>query len=138
VLGDPSSQVGLATLGVALCGAGGVYAIGLPALRHHDVVIRSRIDPAHGDLPESMLSLARALHAQGADRVAVLTAVGAARAARSKAGSPAAPGVGDELEALWHQAATGTGALPPGVVERAIRLAHDAARASSPSLGEPG
>jgi hypothetical protein len=137
VLGKFSSPVGLATLGLFLCGAGALYATAVRAVRRNRVVVGARLDPAHGDVSESMLSLASGLRAEGAERVAVLTAVGAVRAARTAASTPDGDAIDEELAALWREAATGTGPLPQGAAERAIALARLAVRASG-TTGRPG
>jgi hypothetical protein len=133
VLAKPSAAVGLAMLGGALCGEAGLYAVGLRALGRHAYVVAAR-DIEQADLPGSMLSLAEGLYAQGAERMAVLTAVGAARAARAAGRHPDADTVNAELEGLWGQAVIGDGALPSGAAEHAIALARLAVR----PVGGPG
>jgi hypothetical protein len=138
-LAQPSSQVGLATLGVVLCGVAALYWAGLRAMRAREVVVAARLDPAQTNLADAMLSLAGALRAQGAERLAVLTAVGAVRAARTAARVSEPDVVGRDLEALGRQAATGTGPLPPGAAEVAIRLARRGVRAAgTPAPPPPG
>jgi hypothetical protein len=137
VLGKPSSPLGLAILGSVLCGAAALYAVALRAVRRDEIVVGARLDPAQGDLSESMLSLASGLRAEGAERVAVLTAIGAVWAARTAALAPYPDAIGEELDALWHQAATGTGPLPQGAADRAILLARLAVRAAG-AVRSPG
>jgi hypothetical protein len=129
VLTKPSWAFGLGALGAALCGASVLLAVALRTLRYRDLVVGARLDPAGGDLSAGLLSLAEALRAQGAARMAVLTAVTAVRAAAAGAGLPAAAGLPGRLEEFWCQAVSGTGALAPAVAEQAIQLAREAIRA---------
>jgi hypothetical protein len=137
VLVRMSLPIGLASLGLVLCGAAVLYGTGARAVHHHEVVVRARLEPAQGNLPASMLTLASALHGQGAQRLAVLTAVGAVAAARASAGEPPADPQG-RLHQLWREAATGTGDLPEGAADEAITLAGEAVHDLRPgSLRNP-
>jgi Na+/melibiose symporter-like transporter len=134
VLTKPSWTFGLAVLAVGLGGAAMLLAVGLRALRYRELIVGAHLDPAQGDLADELLMWAEALRAQGAQRMAVVTAVTAVRAASTAARLPDHR-VGAELENLWREAATGTGALPPEAAERAIRLAREAVRAVCPPGG---
>jgi hypothetical protein len=139
VLVGMSSAIGLASLGLVLCGAAVLYGTGAKAVHHHEVVVRARLEPAQGNLPASMLTLAGALHVEGAERLAVLTAVNAVGVARAAAGhvTVAPAEASGRLEELWRQAATGTGDLPEGAAEEAIELAGEAVREIYPGLATP-
>jgi hypothetical protein len=137
VLADPSPAIGLGSVGVALSAMGILCWTGFRAAHHHEVVVRAQLDPAQADPAASLLSLANALRAQGADRMAVLTAIGAARAARAAGdfdtcvGPSRPPALEDELERLWQAAATGAGELAEGDADRAIRLSRSCVRAAA-------
>jgi hypothetical protein len=139
VLVGMSSAIGLASLGLVLCGAAVLYGTGAKAVHHHEVVVRARLEPAQGNLPASMLTLAGALHVEGAERLAVLTAVNAVGVARAAAGhvTVAPAEASGRLEELWRQAATGTGDLPEGAADEAIELAGEAVRKIYPGLATP-
>ena len=134
VLTKPSWSYGLAVLGIVLGGAAVLLAAGLRALRYRELIVGARLDPTQGDLAEELLTWAEALRAQGAQRVAVATAVTAVRAATAAAHLPD-DRVGAELEMLWRAATTGSGALSSEVAEQAIRLARQAVRSMLPPGG---
>ena len=122
VLARPGNAIGLAALGVVLGGAGALYLISLRALRSHQLVVQTSLDRREQNLSRSLLAIASALHAQGADRLAVTTAADAVRVAR--ASSPSGNGLDAELDAIWKEAVKGTGPLDGDLAARALELAQ--------------
>ena len=122
VLARPGNAIGLAALGVVLGGAGALYLISLRALRSHQLVVQTSLDRREQNLSRSLLAIASALHAQGADRLAVTTAADAVRVAR--ASNPNGNVLDAELDAIWKEAVRGTGPLEDGLAARALELAQ--------------
>ena len=120
--------MGLAALGVVLVFAGGLYLISLRALRRHQLVVETSLDRREQNLSRSLLAIASALHAQGADRLAVTTAVDAVRVAC--ASTPNGASLGPELDDIWLQAVRGTGPLDDGLAARALELAQSSVDAA--------
>jgi hypothetical protein len=87
VLVKLASPIGLAGMGTGLVVGAVFFGTASRTARHQELVVRTRLEPPGGQVPVSMLTLARALHGQGASRLAVLTAMGAARAAAAAAQS---------------------------------------------------
>ncbi len=81
VLARPGNALGLKALGIVLLGAGGVYLVSLQALRRHQLVVQTSFDRRDQRLSRSLLAIATAFHAQGANRLAVTTAADAVRVA---------------------------------------------------------
>ena len=92
VLARPGNAIGLAALGVVLCGAGILYLVSLRALRRHQLVVQTSLDRREENLPRSLLAIASALHAQGADRLAVTTAADAVRVTHAASGNGSGTG----------------------------------------------
>ena len=128
VLARPGNAIGLAALGVVLVFAGGLYLISLRALRRHQLVVETSLDRREQNLSRSLLAIASALHAQGADRLAVTTAVDAVRVAC--ASTPNGASLGPELDDIWLQAVRGTGPLDDGLAARALELAQSSVDAA--------
>jgi hypothetical protein len=122
VLGRPGNALGLSGLGIVLGGAGALYLVSLRALRRHQLVVETSLDRREQNLSPSLLAIANALHAQGADRLAVTTAADAVRVAR--ASTPNGASLGPELDGIWLQAVQGTGPLDDGLAARALELAQ--------------
>jgi hypothetical protein len=122
VLGRPGNALGLSVLGIVLGGAGALYLVSLRALRRHQLIVETSLDRREQNLSRSLLAIASALHAQGADRLAVTTAADAVRVAR--ASTPNGSSLGPELDGIWLQAVQGTGPLDDGLAARALELAQ--------------
>ncbi len=84
--------------------------------------MQTSLDRREQNLSRSLLAIANALHAQGADRLAVTTAADAVRVARGASAN--ANGLGSELDEIWKQAVRGTGPLDDGLAARALQLAQ--------------
>jgi hypothetical protein len=135
VLARPGNAIGLAALGVVLCGAGALYLVSLRALRRHQLVVQTSLDRREENLPRSLLAIASALHAQGADRLAVTTAADAVRVVHAGSGDGRGNGLGPELTDIWQGAVSGTGPFDVDLAARALELAQasvDAATSSTP------
>jgi hypothetical protein len=133
VLARPGNAIGLAALGVVLCGAGVLYLVSLRALRRHQLVVQTSLDRREENLPRSLLAIASALHAQGADRLAVTTAADAVRVTHAASGN-GSDGLGPELTEIWTLAVSGTGAFDVDLAARALELAQSSVdAATSPS-----
>jgi predicted MFS family arabinose efflux permease len=128
VLGRPGNALGLSGLGIVLGGAGGLYLVSLRALRRHRLVVETSLDRREQNLSRSLLAIASALHAQGADRLAVTTAADAVRVACATTRNGAS--LGPELDEIWLQAVQGTGPLGDGLAARAIELAQSSVDAA--------
>jgi hypothetical protein len=134
VLVKLSSPLGLAGMGAGLAAAAVIFGTAT-RVQHQDLVVRGRLEPAGQNVPASMLGLAKALHGQGSGRLAVLTAMGAVRAATAHA-EPACDGLASataapietdaRLTELWRRAATGTDELLEHEVQEALSLATKA------------
>jgi MFS family permease len=128
VLARPGNALGLSALGIVLGGAGALYLISLRALRRHQLVVQTSLDRREQNLSRSLLAIASALHAQGADRLAVTTAADAVRVAL--ASSANGDGLGSELDAIWNEAVNGTGPLDGDLAARALELAQSSVEAA--------
>jgi hypothetical protein len=128
VLVRPAPAIGLGVLGVILVGSGVLFRGALVAARRHQLVVQAAVDRHERDLAGSLLAVASATHAQGANRLAVTTAVDAVRVAAAATSGVEADvgGRWPELAALWRRAVAGTRPLSDGDVERALALARRA------------
>ncbi len=117
----PSLPVGLLVVGCVGLAAAAVYGFRLRELQGTQLSLPIDETAGANRLAPAMVAMARAAHAQGADRVAIVLAHGAvelcALNGRADGGGEAA-----ELDRLWRQAATDT-PLDPDDAARAIELA---------------
>jgi predicted MFS family arabinose efflux permease len=121
VLSTPRPRIGLAVLGTVLMAGAALYMAGWRTLRRQ----HPAVDRDASDLADSLLALASALQAQHSDRLAISTAVEAARVAALEDGHCERADLPAELARIWRQAALGNGALPAGAAQRAVDLATD-------------
>ncbi len=136
VLLQPSAAVGLQLLGIALGVALLAYLGGGHASRLHHRIAPAVSDATGEDLALQLFAIAERLREEGADRLAVVTAVEAVRVGSS----PRRPSASDhpllaELNRSWNLAVSGTGRLPGDVVENSFVLARMCLAQRSPVEG---
>jgi hypothetical protein len=132
VIFEPSLSVGLVATGAVALVASIVYGFGLRELRGAQLIVP--IDGwGEGDrLASSIVAVARAAAAQGADRMAIVLAHEAAQLCSARQGALVAADDLLVLARLWQQAAAG-GRLDPGAADQATAIAaHMVASATAP------
>ena len=115
---EPSLPAGLTGTAVATLLAGLVYAFGLRELQGEQLVLPMPSRAGSGELAASMVAMARAAAVQGADRLAVILAHGAAEIVAPPVLDPSMV----ELTALWERSTTGD-EVGPADAGRATELA---------------
>jgi predicted MFS family arabinose efflux permease len=127
---EPSLPVGLVVIGGGVLAAGLVYAFRLRQQRVPQLVVPFESWGDGDQLAAAVVAMARAMAAQGADRMAIVLAHEAAQLGGLEAGAASADQV-VELGRLWRQAAS-SDPLEAGAAEQAIDLAARIMASSRP------
>jgi hypothetical protein len=126
VLFRPSGLVGFLVLGTGLVAASVAYITGMRSLAPTPTPIRLEpiLSAAEPLAAAELLALGRALQTQGSHRLALLVAVEATRVADQNAQQLRPTELTDELDRMWHRAATEP-VVSPVDADRAIALASE-------------
>jgi len=118
----PSLPIGLVAIGTAMLAASGVYWFGLRELRGGQFVVPLVAGDEDEHLASSLLAVARAAAAHGANRMAITLAHEAAQVCLARAPGALVAADWAELTAMWHDA-TGGALIDIDAPQRATELA---------------